>query len=81
MQLALRNVPPAPARHYYEVWVLRHGSTRKEAVGAFTPASPDVDLDLPLPGPGRYAAVDVSVERVGGTPEHSSAILARGRFG
>jgi RNA polymerase sigma-70 factor (ECF subfamily) len=81
IQLALRNVPPAPARHYYEVWVLRHGSTHREAVGAFTPASPDVDLDLPLPGPGRYAAVDVSVERVGGTPEHSRAILAHGRFG
>jgi anti-sigma-K factor RskA len=80
VHVSLRGVPPAPAGHHYEIWVLRRGGTQMEAVGTFTPTSSDVDLDLPLPGPGDYAAVDVSVEEDGGSPTHSDTSLAGGTF-
>jgi hypothetical protein len=80
VHISLRDVPPAPSGHHYEVWVLREGSDEMEAVGTFTPTSSDVELDLTLPGPGDYAAVDVSVEENGGPPEHSDTSLATGIF-
>jgi hypothetical protein len=80
MHVSLRDVPPAPGRHHYEVWVLRRGGGEMEAVGAFTPATSSVELDLPLPGPGKYAAVYVSVEENGGAPAHSDTSLAGGTF-
>ena len=81
VRVSLRDVPPAPGGHHYEVWVLRRNAGgQMEAVGSFTPTSSDVELDLPLPGPGDYAAVDVSVEEDGGTPAHSETSLASGIF-
>jgi anti-sigma-K factor RskA len=81
VQVDLRDVPPAPGGHHYEVWVLRRGGTEMEAIGTFAPAGSHVALDLPLPGPGDYAAVDVSVEENGGSPAHSGTSLASGTFG
>jgi len=78
--VTLREVPPAPSDHHYEVWVLRKGVTEMEAVGSFTPSSSTVELELPLPGPGDYAAVDISVEENGGSPTHSGTSLAGGAF-
>lgn len=80
LHVSLRDVPPAPDGHHYEVWVLRRGVTEMEAVGVFDPTSTYVELDLPLPGPGDYAAVDVSVEDNGGSPAHSDTSLAGGVF-
>jgi hypothetical protein len=81
VRVSLRNVPPAPSGHHYEVWVLREeGGGAMESVGVFTPTSSDVELDLPLPGPGNYAAVDVSVEEDDGPPAHSDTSLAGGAF-
>jgi Anti-sigma-K factor rskA, C-terminal len=81
VRVSLRNVPPAPSGHHYEVWVLRRDAGGEmEAVGSFTPTSGDVTLDLPLPGRGDYAAVDVSVEENGGPPAHSDTSLASGSF-
>ena len=79
--LELENVPPPPAGHHYEVWVLRsEGGGEMEAVGSFTPDGDDPRLELPLPGPGDYRAVDVSVEPDGGPAEHSGVSLAGGSF-
>ena len=81
VRVSLRDVPPAPSGHHYEVWVLREeGGGEMESVGVFTPTSSDVELDLPLPGPGNYAAVDVSVEEDDGPPAHSDTSLASGAF-
>ncbi len=81
VRVSLRDVPPAPSGHHYEVWVLREeGGGAMESVGVFTPTSSDVELDLPLPGPGNYAAVDVSVEEDDGPPAHSDTSLASGTF-
>ena len=81
VRVSLRDVPPAPSGHHYEVWVLRRDAGGEmEAVGSFTPTSSNVTLDLPLPGPGDYAAVDVSVEENGGPPIHSDTSLASGTF-
>lgn len=81
VQIALRDVPPAPSGHHYEVWVLRrNGDGQMEAIGSFTPTSQTVKLDLPLPGAGDYAALDISVEQDGGSPEHSDTSLASGAF-
>jgi anti-sigma-K factor RskA len=81
VRLSLRDVPPAPSGHHYEVWVLRaNGNGVMEAVGSFSPSTSDVRLDLPLPGPGDYAAVDISVEENGGSPAHSDTSLAGGTF-
>lgn len=81
VRVSLREVPPAPSGHHYEVWVLRRDAGGEmEAVGSFTPTSSNVTLDLPLPGPGDYAAVDVSVEENGGPPIHSDTSLAGGTF-
>jgi anti-sigma-K factor RskA len=81
VRISLRDVPPAPSGHHYEVWVLRsNGDGVMEAVGSFSPSTSDVRLDLPLPGPGDYAAVDISVEEDGGSPAHSDTSLAGGTF-
>lgn len=81
VRVSLKNVPPAPSGHHYEVWVLRRNAGGEmEAIGSFTPASRDIALDLPLPGPGDYAAIDVSVEENGGPPIHSDTSLAGGTF-
>ncbi|MCY7303750.1 MAG: anti-sigma factor [Thermoleophilia bacterium] len=81
VRVSLRDVPPAPSGHHYEVWVLRRDAGGEmEAVGSFTPTSSNVTLDLTLPGPGDYAAVDVSIEENGGPPIHSDTSLAGGTF-
>lgn len=81
VRVSLRDVPPAPSGHHYEVWVLREeAGDAMESVGVFTPTSSDVELDLPLPGPGTYAAVDISVEEDDGPPAHSDTSLASGAF-
>ena len=81
VQVKLRDVPPAPSGHHYEVWVLRRNAGgNMEAIGSFTPTSHTVELDLPLPGAGDYAAVDISVEQDGGSPLHSDTSLASGAF-
>jgi anti-sigma-K factor RskA len=81
VQIALRDVPPAPSGHHYEVWVLRrNGDGQMEAIGSFTPASQTVKLDLPLPGAGDYAALDISIQPDGGSPQHSNTSLASGAF-
>ena len=81
IKVTLRDVPPAPSGHHYEVWVLRrNGGGEMEAIGSFTPTSQTVKLDLPLPGAGDYAAVDISVEEDGGSPQHSDTSLASGAF-
>ena len=81
VEVTLRDVPAAPRGHHYEVWVLRrNGGGQMEAIGSFTPTSHTVKLDLPLPGPGDYAAVDISVERDGGSPLHGNTSLASGAF-
>jgi anti-sigma-K factor RskA len=81
VEISLKDVPPAPSGHHYEVWVLRsNAGAAMEAVGAFTPVSRNVHLDLALPGPGDYAAVDISVEENGGPPAHSDTSLASGTF-
>jgi hypothetical protein len=81
VQVRLRDVPPAPSGHHYEVWVLRrHSGGQMEAIGSFTPASQTVKLDLPLPGAGDYAALDISVQQDGGSPQHSNTSLASGTF-
>jgi hypothetical protein len=81
VQLTLRDVPPAPSSHHYEVWVLRrNGGGQMEAIGSFTPTSKTVKLDLPLPGAGDYVAVDISVQQDGGSPLHSNTSLANGAF-
>lgn len=81
VQVTLRDVPPAPSGHHYEVWVLRRDQgAQMEAVGSFTPTAHTVKLKLPLPGPGDYAAVDVSLEENGGSPAHSDTSLASGLF-
>lgn len=79
--LELDDVPAPPPGEHYEVWVLRAESKgQMEAVGVFVPSGRNVKLDLGLPGPGDYRAIDVSVERDGGPPEHSSTSLAGGTF-
>jgi len=79
--LELENVPPPPAGHHYEVWVLRsEGNGAMEAVGSFTPGSEDTRLEFRLPGAGDYRAVDVSVEPDGGPAEHSTVSLAGASF-
>lgn len=77
----LTSLPPAPAGHHYEVWVLRSGATEMEAVGSFSPGQPSVRLELPLPGSGTYGALDVSVEEDSGPADHSGKSVAGATFG
>ena len=81
LALDLRDVPsPGPDEHY-EIWVLRESAgDRMEAVGIFTPATPDVQLEVRLPGSGEYKAVDISIEPNAGPAEHSGTSLAGGSF-
>lgn len=77
----LTALPPAPAGHHYEVWVLRAGAKQMEAVGSFSPYRTSVHLELPLPGSGTYGALDVSVEENGGPASHSGKSVAGATFG
>lgn len=77
----LTSLPPAPAGHHYEVWVLRSGATQMEAVGSFSPDQPSVRLELPLPGSGTYGALDVSLEEDSGPADHSGKSVAGATFG
>jgi hypothetical protein len=77
----LTSLPPAPAGHHYEVWVLRSGATQMEAVGSFSPDRASVHLELPLPGSGTYGALDVSVEENDGPASHSGKSVAGATFG
>jgi anti-sigma-K factor RskA len=77
----LTSLPPAPAGHHYEVWVLRTGATEMEAVGSFSPDQTSVRLELPLPGSGTYGALDVSVEEDSGPADHSGKSVAGATFG
>ncbi len=78
----LASLPAAPAGHHYQVWVLRSGATTMEAVGTFaTDRAAPVHLALRLPGGGTYGALDISVQRDGGPPEHSGASVAGATFG
>jgi len=75
--LDLSDIPPSPAGHHYQVWVLRTDAAgAMEAVGAFSPEANDAQIELRLPGPGEYAAVDISVQEDGGPPEHSGVSIA-----
>lgn len=75
--LNLAAIPPSPAGHHYQVWVLRaEGGGAMEAIGAFSPDSDTTQIELPLPGPGDYAAVDISVQEDGGPSEHSGVSIA-----
>jgi Anti-sigma-K factor rskA/Putative zinc-finger len=75
--IELSSIPDPPAGHHYEVWVLRPGDgVEMEAVGAFTPANGRARLVLGLPGPDTYVAVDISVQKDGGPPEHSGESVA-----
>ena len=80
LRLRLQDVPAPPRGSHYEVWVLRRGSTQMTAVGSFTPAKSTVSLSLPLPAAGSYAAVDISVQKNDGPPEHSNVSLAGASF-
>ncbi|MCS7007028.1 MAG: anti-sigma factor [Gaiellaceae bacterium] len=81
LELILRRVPPSPAGHHYEVWILPEGSEEMISLGTFhTEATEDVELEFPLPLRGPFAAVDVSVEEDGGPEEHSDTSLATGTF-
>ena len=80
LRLRLRNVPGPPRGAHYEVWVLRRGSAEMTAVGSFTPAKPTVTLSLPLPTAGDYTAVDISIQKNDGPPEHSKISLAGASF-
>jgi hypothetical protein len=80
LRLRLQDVPAPPRGSHYEVWVLRRGSTQMTAVGSFTPVKPTVSLSLPLPAAGSYAAVDISVQKNDGPPEHSNVSLAGASF-
>jgi anti-sigma-K factor RskA len=80
LSVRLSDVPAPPRDTHYEVWVLRRGSTEMTAVGSFTPAGTKVHLVLPLPAPGAYAAMDISVQRNDGPPQHSQTSLAGATF-
>jgi Anti-sigma-K factor rskA, C-terminal len=80
IHVSLHEVPPPPAEHHYEVWVLRPGAEAMEPIGAFTTSGPDVDLVFAVSGTGPYAAVDVSVEEDDGPDDHSGTSLATGSF-
>jgi anti-sigma-K factor RskA len=80
LSVRLSDVPAPPRDTHYEVWVLRSGSTEMTAVGSFTPAGTSVHLVLPLPAPGTYAAMDISVQRNDGPPQHSQISLAGATF-
>lgn len=78
----LASLPPAPAGHHYEVWVLKKNATTMEPVGTIAPdAATPVHLDLPLPSGGTYGALDISIEENGGPPEHSGKSIAGATFG
>ncbi len=80
LKLQLRDVPTPAEGTYYAIWVLPRGQETMESVGTFVPREHSVDLELTLPGSGDYAAVDISIQRVGGPSAHSGQSLASGAF-
>jgi hypothetical protein len=70
----LRGLPRAPAGQHYTVWVLRRGGAQMTPVASLSAGS--ARLDVPLPFPGRYAAVDISLQRDDAPATHSAHSVA-----
>jgi len=79
-QLVVRGLPPAPAGHIYEVWVLRRG--RPQPTDALFNATSRGDATVAVPGSLRGAeAVLVTAERLGGAGVPTMAPLIRASLG
>ncbi len=79
MHLQVVHLPPSRRGTYYELWLMT--STRDlVSVSSFRlTGSGSGNLDLILPAdPGRYRYLDISVQRVGGSPAISSDSVLRG---
>lgn len=81
MVLTVRDLPPPPAGHYYEAWLL-DGPGEMVPVAAFSVgADGRAVVALPLPATAAdYRYLDVSLQRVADGPGHSSDSVLRGRI-
>jgi hypothetical protein len=76
----LQGLGVAPAGEHYTVWVLRRGVSEMTPVASLSSGA-DVRLDLPLPEPGRYAALDISLQRNDASPVHSTVSVGGATLG
>ena len=77
MEVATTGLPPAPANHYYEVWLLQPATNKMLPVGVLSPSGQStyaVANSIMV----QYSAVDISLQANDGTTAHSSHSVLRG---
>ena len=77
MDVATKGLPPAPANHYYEVWLLQPSTNKMLPVGVLSPMGSST---YTVAGSimAQYSAVDISLQANDGTTAHSSQSVLRG---
>ena len=77
MDVATTGLPPAPANHYYEVWLLQPATNKMLPVGVLSPAGSST---YAVAGSimAQYSAVDISLQANDGSTAHSSMSVLRG---
>ncbi|HET9093749.1 MAG TPA: anti-sigma factor [Solirubrobacteraceae bacterium] len=79
MHLQVVHLPPSRPGTYYELWLMTSTKDLVSVSSFRLSASGSGNLDLILPdNPGRYRYLDISVQRVGGSPAISSDSVLRG---
>ena len=77
MQVVTEGLPPAPANHYYEVWLLQPKTDKMLPVGILSPAGAST-YAVASSIMAQYSAVDVSLQANDGRTAHSSVSVLRG---
>jgi anti-sigma factor RsiW len=77
MDVVTSGLPPAPANHYYEVWLLQPQTNKMLPVGLLSPSG-EGTYSVAGAIMAQYSAVDISLQSNDGNPVHSTDSVLRG---
>lgn len=74
------DLPPAPAAHHFQVWLLSGASSGPRSAGTLRPRKGAASLEAPLPAGGPFTGFLVSLERDGPPARTPGTSIVRGVF-
>lgn len=77
MHVVTVDLPAAPRNYYYEVWLLEPSTNKMLPLGLLS-SSGNGDFTISKAIMGQFSAVDISLQKNDGDPEHSSVSVLRG---
>jgi hypothetical protein len=82
VELDTRGLPRSGKRHYYELWLMTDAAKTVPIASFGVGGNGVAKVRVPLPAnPGKFRYYDISRQRVGGGPAHSSDSVLRGPTG